>query len=128
MDLQKPEWVDEDAEIALHQDIISLIPALNILSPRFHTFPIPTTLCNNPEPFYIVPIIMIENEAKVATNWSWYHHKFVDVPLFSERDLSWVQVLIGDHKYSKCTTTPHVLIRKEVFCSGLSFPYPPPPP
>lgn len=96
MVFKKPEWIDKDSEIMLHWYAIPHIPTINILSPKFHAFLILLSLCNDPEILAIVLLIVIKIKDRVKSQRSLYHHKLVALPLFTERDYSLVQLLIGD--------------------------------
>lgn len=133
MDFQKQDWVDKDANIALNQNNISLIPILYILSLKFNVLPISTTLRNKPKPFSIILFVAVESKKRVDNKRLQYHHKFFALPLFSELDPSWVQLKIGDSIYmesldlyltrqskinrlepvSSLSTTPHMATPKK---------------
>lgn len=66
VDFQNPEWIDKDADIILHKDVIPPVPNFNILSPKLRMLPIPSYPYNNPKSFMIILFAVVKNERKVA--------------------------------------------------------------
>lgn len=107
--------------MAIHNNIIPLIPTLNLMFPYFGMLPAPPG-SHLLEMFTIVPLWLDLDEANIAAEYLYYYYDCIALPLCSEKKPYCLQVPMGEGIQMEGIEL-HTDRRSECMCGSSLSPY-----